>query len=73
MCNMATWVDLPSDVRRVIIYMGKEMCAQELLKHKETFDNCLFHIKHNVHMQKKFMGWIRYWLRAENISHHYYY
>lgn len=70
---MITWVDLPSDIRRIIIYMGNDICSQELIHHKELFSTCLFHIKNNVSMQKKFMGWVRYWLRSENISSQYYY
>jgi len=70
---MITWVDLPSDIRRVIIYMGNDMRAREFLEHKELFKNCLFHIKYNVRMQQRFMGWVRYWLKVEGLSHDYYY
>jgi len=51
---MATWADLPSELRRFIITMGKEIITEEFLTHQESFQGCLFDISHrhdrNMHV-----------------------
>jgi len=45
---MATWADLPSELRRFIITMGKEIITEEFLTHQESFQGCLFDISHET-------------------------
>jgi len=41
---MSKWDDLPSEIRKIIITMGKEIVCEEFLSHQELFQNCLFDI-----------------------------
>lgn len=68
---MSTWVDLPPDLRRIIISMGNGIHAHEFYHHKQLFDRCLFDIKHRLDVKKDLTGWARYWLISESIYHHY--
>jgi len=41
---MSTWSSLPSEIRKLIIEMGKEIRNQEFIEHKQMFQACLFEI-----------------------------
>jgi len=41
---MSTWTSLPSEIRKLIIEMGKEIRHQEFVKHKQLFQNCMIQL-----------------------------
>ena len=65
---MTTWTDLPSEIRKIVIYMGKEICTHELLEHVKLFRYCLYDIKQHSCVKNRVIRVIRYWLRSENTS-----
>jgi len=51
---MPTWIDLPSELRKCIIIMSREIIHGEFICHKQLFGGCLFDISHrhdrNMHI-----------------------
>jgi len=69
---MTNWSNLPTDLRRLIIYMGNDICTHELILHRELFESCLLEIKeYKKEMLEIIYNYnnIRYWIRWENPTH----
>ena len=39
------WNELPTELRRGIICMGKDICKCEFIKHKKSFKLCVYQLK----------------------------
>ena len=65
---MTNWYNLPTDLRRLIIYMGNDICSRELILHRQLFEPCLLEIKKDKKemLEILYNYNIRYWIRWEN-------
>lgn len=49
---MATWNNIPPDIKKYIIGMGRDLIHLEFIHHQQKFKKCLIHIlfRNNRHM-----------------------